>query len=121
MKMKASQKVIMTKRMRKSRSQRRQGYSRFQFCIYWTDCCCGEQAKKKPTPAKKPTAAKKKPAAAKPAKTRDDWIAQDYDGEAVDTAMEAKPALDTKEEIWNVMLERFKFWMVLIAACVAEF
>ena len=123
MKMKASRKVIMTKRMRKSRSQRRQGYSRFPFCIYWTDCCCGEQAKKKPTPAKKTTAAKKKPAAAKPAKSRDDWIAQDFDGEAVDTAMEAKPALDTncKAEIWDVMLERFKFWMVLIAACVADF
>ena len=91
------------------------------ICIYWTDCCYGEQAKKKPTPAKKTTAAKKKPAAKKPAKTRDDWIAQDFDGEAVDTAMEAKPVLDTKAEIWNVMLERFKFWMVLIAACVAEF
>ena len=23
------------------------------FRIYWTDCCCGEQAKKKQTPAKK--------------------------------------------------------------------
>ena len=71
----------------------------------------GEQAKKKPTPAKKKTAAKTKPAA-KPTKTRDDWIAKDYDGEAVDTAMEAKPALDTKQEIWDAMLERFKFWMV---------
>ena len=80
--------------------------------LFWTDCYYGEQAKKKPTTAKKPTAAKKTTAAKKPAKTRDDWIAQDYDGEAVDTAMEAKPALDTKEEIWNVMLERFKFWMV---------
>jgi len=68
------------------------------------------RAKKKPTPAKKATQAKKKPAA-KPAKTRDDWIAQDYDGEAVDTAMEARPALDTKQEIWDAMLERFKFWM----------
>ena len=28
--------------------------------------------------------------------------------------MEAKPALDTKQEIWNVMLERFKFWMVIV-------
>jgi len=26
--------------------------------------------------------------------------------------MEAKPALDTKQEIWDAMLERFKFWMV---------
>ena len=86
------------------------------FRIYWTDCCCGEQAKKKPTPAKKATAAKKKPAAKKPAKTRDDWIAQDYDGEAVDTAMQAKPVLDTKQEIWDVMLERFKFWLVTLLA-----
>jgi hypothetical protein len=31
MKMKASQRAIMTKTMRKSRSQRRQGYSRFQL------------------------------------------------------------------------------------------
>ena len=30
--------------------------------------------------------------------------------------MEAKPALDTKQEIWNVMLERFKFWMVNVLA-----
>ena len=82
------------------------------ICSYWTDCWFGEQAKKKPTPAKKATAAKKKPTAKKPAKTRDDWIAQGYDGEAVDTAMEAKPALDTKQEIWDAMLERFKFWMV---------
>ena len=44
------------------------------FCIYWTDCW-GEQAKKKPTPAKKKTATKTKPAA-KPANTRDDWIAK---------------------------------------------
>ena len=82
------------------------------ICIYWTDYCSDEQAKKMPTAAKKTTQAKKKPAAAKPAKTRDDWIAQDYDGEAVDTAMEAKPALDTKQEIWDAMLERFKFWLV---------
>ena len=80
----------------------------------WIDCCYVEQAKKKPTPAKKTTAAKKKPAAKKPAKTRDDWIAQDYDGEAIDTAMQAKPVLDTKEEIWSVMLARFKFWMVTV-------
>ena len=81
----------------------------------------GEQAKKKPTPAKKKSAAKTKPAA-KPAKTRDDWIAQDYDGEAVDTAMEARPALGTKSEIWDAMLERFKFWMVnlLTALLIAE-
>ena len=26
--------------------------------------------------------------------------------------MEARPALDTKQEIWDAMLERFKFWMV---------
>jgi hypothetical protein len=85
------------------------------ICIYWTDCCCVEQAKKKPTPAKKTSAAKKKPAA-KPANTRDDWIAKGYDGEAVDTAMEAKPALETKAEIWDAMLERFKFWMVSLLA-----
>ena len=84
------------------------------ICSYWTDCWFGEQAKKKPTPAKKATAAKKKPTAKKPAKTRDDWIAQGYDREAVDTAMEAKPALDTKQEIWDAMLERFKFWMVSV-------
>ena len=51
-------------------------------------------------------------AAAKPAKTRDDWIAKGYDAEAVDTAMEARPVLDTKSEIWDAMLERFKFWLV---------
>ena len=28
--------------------------------------------------------------------------------------MEAKPVLDTKEEIWDAMLERFKFWMVSV-------
>ena len=121
MKMKASRRAIMTKTMRKSRSRRRQGYSRFQLVFYWTDCGYCEQAKKKPTPAKKATAAKKTPSAKKPAKTRDDWIAQGYDGEAVDTAMEARPALDTKQEIWDVMLERFKFWMVLIAGSVADF
>ena len=38
------------------------------------------------------------------------------DLEAVDTAMEAKPALDTKEEIWNVMLERFNFEMHMVLA-----
>ena len=55
---------------------------------------------------------KKKPALDKATKTRDDWIAQGYDAEAVDTAMEAKPALDTKVEI-------FKFWktMTAIALC----
>ena len=75
----------------------------------------GEQAKKKPTPAKKKSAVKTKPAA-KPTKTRDDWIAKDFDGEAVDTAMEAKPALDTRDEIWDAMLERFKFWIVTLLA-----
>ena len=50
--------------------------------------------------------------------TRDDWIAKGYDGEAVDTAMEAKPALDTKSEIWDAMLQRFKLWIVsLLAVC----
>ena len=72
---------------------------------------------KKPTPAKKKTAAKAKPAA-KPAKTRDDWIAKGFDGEAVDTAMEARPVLDTKSEIWDAMLERFKFWMVSLLAAL---
>jgi len=86
------------------------------ICIYWTDCWFVEQAKKKPTPAKK-TAAKKKPAA-KPANTRDDWIAQGFDAEAVDTAMEARPVLDTKSEIWDAMVERFKFWMVRVLAAL---
>ena len=63
------------------------------------------------------TAAKTKPAA-KPANTRDDWIAKGFDGEAVDTAMEAKPVLDTKSEIWDAMLERFKFWMVSLLAAL---
>ena len=30
--------------------------------------------------------------------------------------MEAKPVLDTKSEIWDAMLERFKFWMVSLLA-----
>ena len=80
----------------------------------------GEQAKKKPTPAKKKTAAKTKPAA-KPANIRDDWIAKGYDEDAVVNAMEAKPALDTESEIWDAMLERFKFRIVsLLAVSVNE-
>ena len=36
--------------------------------------------------------------------------------------MEAKPVLDTKSEIWDAMLERFKFWMVslLAASLISE-
>ena len=114
-KMKAIQRVNLTNQMRKKhRLQRSQGNSIFHS-VFIGLTVSGEQAKKKPTPAKKKTAAKTKPAA-KPANTRDDWIAKDYDGEAVDTAMEAKPALDTKQEIWDAMLERFKFWMVSLLA-----
>ena len=34
--------------------------------------------------------------------------------------MEAKPVLDTKEEIWDAMLERFKFWMVNVPARLVD-
>ena len=37
--------------------------------------------------------------------------------------MEAKPVLDTKSEIWDAMVERFKFWLVslLAASLISEF
>ena len=46
--------------------------------------------------------------------TRDVLIAAGYNGETLDTAMEPKPALDTKAEIWDAMLRRYTLWMVIL-------
>ena len=83
------------------------------ICIYWSDCGLSSRLSRRPRQQRRRQQQRRSQPAAKPAKTRDDWIAKGFDAEAVDTAMEARPVLDTKSEIWDAMLERFKFWMVI--------